>query len=169
MEFFRKIFKEGRNEKDISTKETPKKQSSRISSKNENKRRKKRYQKAKKQRKSKAFCIGAPMLPKQNRLKKNKQFNYIYKHGQTKHEQSLSLSYIRTKFKPFKIGFTVSKKIGNSVVRSRVKRLLREAARQEIKNFNSNYNYIFIARESITEKNFEQIRAQIVKLLEKAG
>ena len=109
------------------------------------------------------------MLPKQNRLKKNKQFSYIYKHGQAKHEQSISLTYIKTKFKPFKIGFTVSKKIGNSVTRSRVKRLLREAARLEIKNFNSNYNYIFIARESITERNFEQIKEQIVSLLKKAN
>lgn len=109
------------------------------------------------------------MLPKENRLKKNKQFNYIYRHGLTKHEQILSMSYIKTKFKPFKIGFTVSKKIGNSVVRSRVKRLLREAVRLEIKKFNENYNYIFIARESIVGKSLIEIREVVNNLLTKSG
>ena len=109
------------------------------------------------------------MLPKQNRLKKNKQFSYIYKHGQTKHEKKLSLSFIKTKYKPFKVGFTVSKKIGNSVTRSKVKRLLREAARIELDHFNESYNYIFIAREGIDRENFNSIREQIISLLKKSG
>ena len=109
------------------------------------------------------------MLPKQNRLKKNKQFTYIYKNGQTKHANKLSLSYIKTKFQPFKVGCTVSKKIGNSVTRSRVKRLLREATRIELNNFNKSYNYIFIAREGIDQENLNSIRKTIVSLLEKAG
>lgn len=109
------------------------------------------------------------MLPKQNRLKKNKQFSYIYKHGQTKHERKLSLTFIKTKFKPCKIGFTVSKKIGKSVVRSKVKRLLREATRSEIQNFNENFNYIFIAREGIDQENLASIKEMIVSLLKKSG
>ena len=109
------------------------------------------------------------MLPKQNRLKKNKQFSYIYKHGQTKHDNKLSLTVIKTKYKPFKIGFTVSKKIGKSVVRSKVKRMLREATRIELSNFNENFNYIFIAREGIDSENFNSIRETIVSLLKKSG
>ena len=109
------------------------------------------------------------MLPKQNRLKKNKQFTYIYKNGQTKHANKLSLSYIKTKFQPFKVGFTVSKKIGNSVTRSKVKRMLREACRIELHHFNEGFNYIFIAREGIDQENFNSIREKIVALLKKAG
>ena len=109
------------------------------------------------------------MLPKKNRLKKDKQFNYIYKHGFTKHEKIMSLSYIKTKFQPFKIGFTVSKRIGNSVVRSRVKRLLREAVKQEINNFNDNYNYIFIARENIVGKSLIEIKTSVINLLKNAS
>ncbi len=109
------------------------------------------------------------MLPKKNRLKKNKQFNYIYKHGQTKHDSKLSMCYIKTKYKPFKIGFTVSKKIGNSVTRSRVKRLLREVVRNELKNIDENYNYILIAREGIEKENIISIREKLIILLNKAG
>ena len=109
------------------------------------------------------------MLPKENRLKKNSQFTYIYKHGLSKHSKFLSVSYIRTKYQPFKIGFTVSKKIGNSVIRSKVKRYLREATRLELKNINTGYNYVFIAREGIDSLNLEMFRKTIIELLSKGG
>lgn len=109
------------------------------------------------------------MIPKLNRLKKNKQFSYIYKHGQTKHTSILSLSFVKTKFKPFKVGFTVSKKIGKSVVRSKVKRRLREAFRTFINDVNPNYNYIFIARTGIENANFEEIKSAMKCVLQKSG
>lgn len=109
------------------------------------------------------------MLPKENRLKKNSQFTYIYKHGQSRHSKFLSVSYLKTKYQPFKIGFTVSKKIGKSVIRSKVKRYLREATRLELKNINNGYNYVFIAREGIDQNNLDTLRKIIVELLQKAG
>lgn len=109
------------------------------------------------------------MLPKENRLKKNSQFTYIYKHGLSKHSKFLSVSYSKTRYQPFKIGFTVSKKIGKSVTRSKVKRHLREGTRLELKNINNGYNYVFIAREGIDGLNLENIRKEIVGLLIKAG
>ena len=109
------------------------------------------------------------MIPKTNRLKKNKQFSYIYKHGQTKHTSILSLSFVRTKFKPYKVGFTVSKKIGKSVVRSKVKRRMREAFRALMPNVNENFNYIFIARPGIENASFEEIQNAIKSVIQKAG
>lgn len=109
------------------------------------------------------------MLPKENRLKKNSQFTYIYKHGQSKHSKFLSVSYLKTKYQPFKIGFTVSKKVGKSVIRSKVKRYLREATRLELKNINNGYNYVFIAREGIDQNNLDMLRKIIIELLQKAG
>ncbi len=109
------------------------------------------------------------MLPKENRLKKNSQFTYIYKHGLSKHSKFLLVSYLKTKYQPFKIGFTVSKKIGKSVIRSKVKRYLREATRLELRNINNGYNYVFIAREGIDQLNLEELRKIIIELLTKAG
>ena len=67
------------------------------------------------------------MLKKENRLKKNKHFNYIYKKGNTEFEKHINLCFLKTKFKPFKVGFSVSNKIGKSNVRNKVKRRLRES------------------------------------------
>lgn len=109
------------------------------------------------------------MIPKTNRLKKNKQFSFIYKHGQTKHTSLLSLSFVKTKFKPYKIGFTVSKKIGKSVIRSKVKRRLREAFRAIMPFVNINYNYIVIARPEIASATFDEIKCALISVLKKAG
>ena len=109
------------------------------------------------------------MLPKENRLKKNSQFSYIYKHGQTKHSLILSLSFVKTQYQPFKVGFTDSKKIGKSVVRSKVKRKLREAFKLVLNKVNENYNYILIARPGIEKANFEEIKKAINDLLLKAN
>lgn len=109
------------------------------------------------------------MLDKVHRLKKNRQFSYIYKNGQIKHSKILSLVYVKTKYQPFKVGFTVSKKIGKSVVRSKVKRRLREAFREHMSSVNPNYNYVFIAREGIQNANYQEISKIISQLILKAG
>ena len=66
------------------------------------------------------------MIKRENRLKKNKHFNYIYKNGTSIKLGVLSLVYTKTKFKPFKVGFSVNNKIGKAVVRNKVKRRLKE-------------------------------------------
>ncbi|MBO4412821.1 MAG: ribonuclease P protein component, partial [Clostridia bacterium] len=83
--------------------------------------------------------------------------------------QILSLSFVKSKYSPFKVGFTVSKKIGKSVVRSKVKRRLRNAFKEVINLVNENYNYVFIARSGIENANFEDIKNSILILLKKAN
>ena len=103
------------------------------------------------------------MLPKQNRLKKNKQFTYIYKNGQTKHANKLSLSYIKTKFQPFKVGFTVSKKIGKANVRNLYKRRIKDILMKN--NINFSKDYVIILRVSILNLNYEQIQNELINVL----
>lgn len=109
------------------------------------------------------------MLDKKHRLKKNKHFSYIYKNGNIKHGKCLSLVFIKTKFKPFKVGFTVSKKIGKSVVRSKVKRRLRECFRILMPNVVDKFNLVFISREGIDKLEFSEILSIMNGLLQKAN
>ncbi len=105
----------------------------------------------------------------QNRLKKRKHFNYIYKMGQSKNSQFVKLVFIKSKFKPFKVGFSVSKKIGNSVVRNKVKRRMKEIIYSFSSNMSDNFNYIFVAKQGIENLNFEKLKQEIKKLIIKAG
>ena len=107
------------------------------------------------------------MIKKENRLRKNKHFKYIYKHGETKSFGCVALTFAKTKFVPFKVGFSVSKKIGKSVVRSKVKRRMREAFCALQKNVNTKYNYIFVAKEGIQNLDFWQIKKNMEDVLAK--
>lgn len=108
------------------------------------------------------------MLKKENRLQKNKQFNYIYKHGEAKHSQYLSLVYTKTK-NTFKVGFSVSKKVGKSVVRNKVKRRLRECFKLYISSLDKHFNYVFIAKPTIVELDFEKLKKEVHYVLKKAN
>ena len=109
------------------------------------------------------------MIKKENRLKKNKHFNYIYKHGTSVRKESMALVFIKLKVKPFKVGFSVSNKIGKSVVRNKVKRRMREAFLQISNLVDRRYNYIFVARPQIVEKTFFEIKDDMLQLVKKAG
>lgn len=109
------------------------------------------------------------MLKKENRLKKNTHFNYIYKHGTSIKYGVMALVFIKFKVKPFKVGFSVSNKIGKSVVRNKIKRRMREAFRNILPMVDKRYNYIFVAKEGITEKTFEEIKNNMFEIIKKAG
>jgi ribonuclease P protein component len=68
-----------------------------------------------------------------------------------------------------KIGFSANKKVGNSVVRHRAVRLMREGIRPFLSQLQTNNNYIFIAKENITGQHLLYITLDIEKALKKAG
>lgn len=105
------------------------------------------------------------MIKSENRLRKNKQFVYIYKHGKAVHSSYLTLVFVKTKVQPYKVGFTVSKKIGKSVVRSKIKRRLTECFNLLQKSVNPENNYIFVSKPGIEELTFYEMLEQMKKLM----
>ena len=107
------------------------------------------------------------MLKKINRLKRNNQFQYIYKKGERAFSNSIILMYTKTKL-TYKIGFSVSTKIGGAVVRNSIKRKLREIFREFDKNINKHFNYVVIAKQGIEKMSFENIKRDCIYCLKKA-
>ena len=106
------------------------------------------------------------MIKKNNRLKKKKEFNFIYKKGQVIHSKSFLIHFTRA-LNPFvQIGISVSKQVGNSVVRSRVKRIISEACRLNIEKF-AVKNYVITAKESIVDKKSNEIEKELLSVLKK--
>lgn len=70
---------------------------------------------------------------------------------------------------PVHVGFSVSKKLGNSVVRNRVKRRLRESFGPMIPRVKDGYNLIFIAREPVVDEEFTAIQSVMRSLLRRAN
>jgi len=108
------------------------------------------------------------MLSQENRLKKRKEFAYLYNHGQAKHSTNITLVYLPTKFRTVKIGFSVAKKIGKAHIRNRVKRVLRACVREFVKDLPDNFNLVFIAKSGIENLNYSQVRSEVEYVLTKA-
>lgn len=77
------------------------------------------------------------------------------------------LQYVPTK--GLKIGFSVSKKVGNSVERNRVKRRLRECVRANVKKIAPRFNCVFVARHSALTVDFQTLMAEVYSLMQRAG
>lgn len=101
-------------------------------------------------------------------LKRNKEFRYVYRVGKSVGSRPMVLVYTKSRLAELKIGFSVSKKIGNSVARNRVKRRMKESFRLMIPSVKRGYHLIFIAREPVVQEDFAGIQKAMRHLLLKA-
>jgi ribonuclease P protein component len=69
-----------------------------------------------------------------------------------------------------RVGFTVSRKVGNAVVRNRVRRRLREAARLEIPaRARSDLDYVLVGRQAAIGRDFAALRQELHEALRRLG
>ena len=67
-----------------------------------------------------------------------------------------------------RVGFTVSRKVGNAVIRNRVRRRLREIARQVIPGqARPDLDYVLVGRQGALERNFAVMRQELVEALKR--
>ena len=95
-------------------------------------------------------------MPLDYRLKKEKDFNLVFKKGKRLFSQSLTLVYFASQ--ETKVGFCVSKKHGKSVKRNYIKRILRESFRSFAPNLRKNFFFVFIPKvcDKYSFKDFQQ-------------
>ena len=100
-------------------------------------------------------------------LKKNYHFKFVYKRGKSIANKYLVM-YVLKNGKDFnRLGLSVSKKVGISVVRSRVTRLIRESYRLSEENVRRGFDIIVIARKSCADASFDCISKSLGHLIRK--
>ena len=97
-------------------------------------------------------------------LKKNRDFQLVYKTG-TSYANKYLVMYVReNQLEKNRIGISVSKKVGNSVVRHRLCRLVRESYRLHENLFRRGLDIVVVARVSAKERTFREIESAFLYL-----
>ncbi len=102
------------------------------------------------------------------KLKKNYEFKKVYNERKYYVDRYVVMYIIRNNTDFNRIGFSVSKKIGKSVTRNRVKRQMKEAYRRYADRTKSGYDIVFTARAGIGSVGFSVIENSIITILKKA-
>ena len=97
-------------------------------------------------------------------LKKNSDFKTVYK-SSISYANKYLVMYIKENNQNInRLGISVSKKVGNSVIRHHLTRLIRESYRLHEKVFNSGLDIVVVARNSAKDCNYFQIESALLHL-----
>ncbi|KAJ49567.1 ribonuclease P protein component [Clostridium tetanomorphum] len=107
---------------------------------------------------------------KKYKLRKNAEFRTVYRKGRSFSNDLLVLYIHKNNRNDFnRFGVSVSKKVGKSVIRNRVRRLIKESYRLIPNNLKKGYDLVVIARTSSRDKNYAEIEKALINLFKKAG
>ena len=98
-------------------------------------------------------------------LKKNRDFQKVYRLGKSYANKYLVMYILENHTERNRIGISVSKKVGNSIVRHRVTRVIREVMRLHWKEIKSGYDIVIVARPSAKESDYGKFESAIFHLL----
>ncbi|WP_421382446.1 ribonuclease P protein component [Bacillus salacetis] len=108
-------------------------------------------------------------MRKEQRVKKNTEFQEVFKKGTSIANRQFVVYRLKKEDQPFfRIGLSVSKKIGNAVVRNQIKRYIRQVfleLKDEVKN---DYDYVIIARKPAADMDFHEIKKSLIHVLKKS-
>ena len=97
-------------------------------------------------------------------LKKNKDFQNVYKKGKSYANKYLVMYILENQTDQNRLGISVSKKVGNSIVRHRLTRLIRESYRLNETSFQKGYDFVVIARVASKGRTYREIEKALLHL-----
>lgn len=98
-------------------------------------------------------------------LRKNTQFQNVYKKGKSFANKYLVMYCLENGSDITRIGISVSKKVGNSIVRHRLTRLIREACRLNYGDISKGKDIVIISRSAHKDKDFFVTQDALIHLL----
>ena len=97
-------------------------------------------------------------------LKKNRDFQNVYNKGTSYANKYLVMYVLENQSGKNRIGISVSKKVGNSVIRHHITRLIRESYRLQEDVFNSGLDIVIVARNSAATVGYFEIESALLHL-----
>lgn len=97
-------------------------------------------------------------------LKKNSDFQNVYRNGKSYANRYLVMYILENRTNSNRIGISVSKKVGNSIVRHRVKRLVKEAYRLHESEFRNGLDIAIVVRKSANKISYWDTESALLHL-----
>ncbi|MBB5265533.1 ribonuclease P protein component [Catenibacillus scindens] len=97
-------------------------------------------------------------------LKKNKDFHRVYDEGKSYANRILVMYALNNGREMNRLGISVSKKVGNSVVRHRLTRLIRESYRLNEESFCCGLDIVVIARVNGKSAGYHEVESALMHL-----
>ena len=112
---------------------------------------------------------GREKFPKSARLRKRPEFLRLSRIGRKIHSAHFVIVSGKNERGESRLGITVSSKVGNAVVRNRIKRCVREFFRRRRHELSASEDILVIARKSASEVPCDRIAAEMSKSLIERG
>lgn len=103
------------------------------------------------------------------RLTDSSEFERVYRQGTAFRGRLFSVHAFRNELGTLRLGLSVSKKVGNAVVRNTLRRRLREVFGSVVAKAGSDLDLVVSARPAAADASFEELREEFLKALEKLG
>ncbi|MEK4848938.1 ribonuclease P protein component [Paenibacillus sp. FSL H7-0756] len=108
-------------------------------------------------------------MRKSLRLRNRADFSRVYRHGKSfANHQYVVYWFPRREVERFRVGISVSKKVGNAVVRNRMRRLVKEIVRHHEAEIAGNLDIVFIVRKGALSKDYAELEKSVLHVLRKA-
>ncbi len=108
-------------------------------------------------------------LRPRERLKKKKDFLFLYKKGARYRGKYFNLIYLRNELGYSRLGIVVKRKIGKAVTRNKIKRWVRELFRRHKSLIPFSLDMLIVATQSIEGVSWKDFREEYFQALQKIG
>ena len=95
-------------------------------------------------------------------IKNNKEFRKVYSYGKSRANKLLVMYILENGTDTSRFGISVSKKVGNSIVRHRLTRLIRESIRLNTGKFLPGYDIVIVARTLLKGKGYKETESALL-------
>ncbi|MFT8310562.1 MAG: ribonuclease P protein component [Sporolactobacillus sp.] len=103
------------------------------------------------------------------RLKKNQDFQVVFKEGKSFANRQFVVYVLKHNGKPYsRLGLSVSKKMGNAVMRNHIKRYIKAIFREFADRLEVENDYIIISRKPVSTMSHDEMQKSLEHVLKKA-
>ncbi|MBL6538005.1 ribonuclease P protein component [Streptococcus suis] len=107
-------------------------------------------------------------MRKTYRVKRERDFKEIFNKGKNVANRKFVVYHLPQDRDHFRVGLSVSKKLGNAVTRNQIKRRLRHVL-QELKPFLQSEDFVIIARKGVEELSYQEVYQNLLHVLKLAN